>query len=146
MFEQNDKPLLKARIIIIGLLWILAAGALAMGIAYAVLIHGIYILVAPLSWIGLWIIWILARLLLSYFCDIKLIRNKLYGESNDNLSPFLGRPKVLKRGDKKEELDEEKLNLKESYETGVIAKEEYIERKNELSEKEKELNETEKKE
>lgn len=33
--------------------------------------------------------WVFGRLYLSYLCDIKLIRNKLYGVGNENLDVFL---------------------------------------------------------
>ena len=36
-----------------------------------------------------WILWIFSKLMFSVLCDIKLIRNKLYELSNDNLKSFI---------------------------------------------------------
>ena len=36
-----------------------------------------------------WLVWLVIRLHLTYLCDIKLIRNKLYGIKNSALNAFI---------------------------------------------------------
>lgn len=89
MFERNDKALLTARKIIIFIIVIFAALSLAMGIVLAIQVHGAMFLLALGGWFGCWLMWVVARLFLSYLVDIKLIRNKLYDEKNTKLEVFL---------------------------------------------------------
>ena len=90
MFEKNDKQLLTARIFLNVITWIFVIVGIVCGIVYLVdnsIVTGLlFLLLVPfLSWI----MWVFARLYLTYLCDIKLIRNKLYGTENDNLKVFL---------------------------------------------------------
>ena len=90
MFEKNDKQLLTMRILlnVVTFIFVLAG-----------IISGIILLVNDSIALGLvmlllvpflsWLMWVVARLFLTYLCDIKLIRNKLYGVNNDNLKVFL---------------------------------------------------------
>lgn len=59
-------------------------------------------------------------------CDIKLIRNKLYGKDNDGLSMFLD-SKNSSAGSVK--FADELRKLKELYDAGAISEEEYNEGK-----------------
>ncbi len=88
MFKRNDKALLATRIIIMITLGIFAAISLAIGIVLVILVNVACILITFAGWFFCLLMWIFARLYLSYLCDIKLIRNKLYGESNEDLEVF----------------------------------------------------------
>lgn len=89
MFERNDKALLTTRKIIMLIIGIFAILSLVMGIVLAVLVHGAMFLLALGGWFVCWLMWVVARLFLSYLVDIKLIRNKLYDEKNTKLEVFL---------------------------------------------------------
>lgn len=126
MFEKNDKQLLTVRIITDVVTWILAIAGIIVGIvlsALEMLAIGLPILfIVPfLSWL----MWVYARLHLSYLCDIKLIRNKLYGVDSDNLNVFW----VEEKTENDESYDESKVNTLTSlyhlFEKGVITEEEY---------------------
>ena len=90
MFENNDKTLLTARIVLNVAIGIFVVLCIVAGIVLCVmemLEFGI-----PLMLVGpflCWLVWVFARLHLSHLCDIKLIRNKLYGAGNEGLSVFL---------------------------------------------------------
>ena len=90
MFHKFDDILFTARIItnvVTGLL--IAAG----------IIGGIVLLNYELTAIGLIVmfgfpisgglLWVVFRLFINLCCDIKLIRNKLYDEKNDDLEKFI---------------------------------------------------------
>lgn len=90
MFEKNDRVLLVARIIISFAIFIFAVASLVLGIVLSVVMEsGALFLVAFAGWFICLLMSVFSKLLLSYFCDIKLIRNKLYGESNEKLKVFL---------------------------------------------------------
>ena len=88
MFKKNDKSLLFAKTLLTLACVILAIFFLVCGFALVsengdsgaalILTGGI---VVP-------IIYILALLKLNYYCDVKLIRNKLYELDNSNLEIF----------------------------------------------------------
>ncbi len=138
MFERNDKALLTTRIIVMVTIGIFAVAFLALGIALAVLIEGVYFLIAFAGWFLCWVMWVFARLYMSYLCDVKLIRNKLYGESNAGLEVFLkakeersDSPEVKAR---RKATEEELEHLQQLVNSGVITTEEYEKRKRELTE------------
>lgn len=137
MFYLNDKALLTTRKITIVVLWILAALSLILGIVLAVLEGGKWFLIAFAGWFLCWLLWVVARLYLSYLCDIKLIRNKLYGESNENLEVFLKAKEERSNSpvmqEKKEAVNTELTHLQQLLNSGVITNEEYEKRKNELT-------------
>ena len=138
MFEKNDRALLTARIIIMVAIGILAVGSLAMGIALAVVFEaGVMFLTAFAGWFLCWLTWVFARLYLSYLCDIKLIRNKLYGECNEELEVFLKTIKEQEDEEKQAEIEEAKLALEELKENDMITEEEYEEQKKELLSKDR---------
>ena len=98
---RNDEALTKVKLIIKIILWVFAALSLATGIALAIVLEeALFILVTPVGWLICWLASVLWQLHLSYLCDIKLIRNKLYGESNTALYEFV-MSKNDRRADKK---------------------------------------------
>lgn len=90
MFEVNDKSLCTVRVILNVVTWIGVIACIVCGIvlsAIEMIEVGLPILfVGPFA---CWLMWVFGRLYLSYLCDIKLIRNKLYGVGNENLDVFL---------------------------------------------------------
>lgn len=126
MFLRNDKALLTTRIIIIITTVIFALISLIIGIVSAVQIHGAYFLLTVIGWFFCWLRWVIWKLILSYICDVKLIRNKLYGESNDGLNVFLK--------DNSKQYNTELEHLQQLLNSGVITSEEYENRKKELTE------------
>lgn len=137
MFQRNDKVLLTARTIIIVIIGIFAVLSLVMGIVLAVLVHGAMFLIAFVGWFFCWLLWVFARLYLSYLCDIKLIRNKLYGECNDDLEVFLKAKEERSNSpvmqERKEAVNYELTHLQQLLNSGVITSEEYEKRKKELT-------------
>lgn len=108
MFEQNDNALFTAQKIIkifciIGALMSFIGGMILCITCnqevvsgfneiqtvtnYNQIIGGIILML--LGSFAFLIIWIFSKLIFSAFCDIKLIRNKLYESSNDNLKSFI---------------------------------------------------------
>ena len=138
MFERNDKALLTAGAIIKVFIGIIAILSLVMGIILAVLVHAALFLIIFGGWFICWLIWIFARLYLSYLCDIKLIRNKLYGESNEGLADFLKTYKeqiaeLEKEERKSEEVEEKLAHHYQLFMEGKITEEEYKEYEEELT-------------
>lgn len=130
MFERNDKQLLTVRIITNVVTWILAIVGIIVGIilsASEMLEIGLPILfVVPFL---CWLMWVYIRLHLSHLCDIKLIRNKLYGVDNDNLKVFL-EEKFTKRELQEIELikaqkTEKMAKLKALRDSGALTEKEY---------------------
>lgn len=138
MFERNDKALLTTRKIVMVIIGIFAVAFFVMGIVLAVLVHGALFLTAFLGWFLCWLCWVWARLYMSYLCDIKLIRNKLYGESNEGLEVFLKareeRSNSPEMQAKQAETEAELQHLQQLLSSGVITTEEYEKRKRELTE------------
>lgn len=90
MFEVNDKFLRTVRVILNVWVWGGAIACVICGIVLSAL--GMIEVGLPILFVGpfaCWLMWVFGRLYLSYLCDIKLIRNKLYGEGNENLEIFL---------------------------------------------------------
>lgn len=130
MFEKNDKSLLITRIIllvttilgsigcVIGAIILLVADVISVGICL--------LLLGP---VFMWLAWVYGNLFLSFLCDVKLIRNKLYQVKNDNLSVFFERQmskeawEILQRQETKDKNEQERLRI--MYDSGVITKEEY---------------------
>lgn len=95
MFENNDKSLLSVRIIVNAVVAILFVLIIAIGVGLIVIgadkdesLIFVGIVVILLGALLSWLLWVFARLMLSFMCDVKLIRNKLYENSNDNLKVF----------------------------------------------------------
>ena len=75
----------------------------------------------------------MARLYLSFLCDVKLIRNKLYGVDNDGLDIFISSADKFEKTeegyyDKSEHLKQLKMLL----DAGVLTQEEYDKKKEEV--------------
>lgn len=90
MFEVNDKFLRTVRVILNVVTWIGVIACIICGIVLSAL--GMIEMGLPILFVGpfaCWFSWVFGRLYLSYLCDIKLIRNKLYGVGNENLDVFL---------------------------------------------------------
>ncbi len=136
MFEKNDNQLLAVRIITNVVTCILVIAGIIVGIvlsALEMLAIGLPILfVVPFL---CWLMWVYVRLHLSHLCDIKLIRNKLYGVDNDRLKVFL-EEKVNAEFQKTEQQNhimsenttdktEYLLQLKQLLDSGVITQEEF---------------------
>ena len=135
MFEKNDKQLLTARIFLNVITWIFVIVGNVCGIVYLVdnsIVTGLlFLLLVPfLSWI----MWVFSRLYLTYLCDIKLIRNKLYGTENDNLKVFLedtddsdDEKDATAQTESKtmEDITAQLLELKALLDSGAIAQEEF---------------------
>lgn len=133
MFEKNDKALLTARIIIIATIVISAIISLIVGILLAVYVNGLYFLYAFIGWFFCWLLWVFAKLYLSFLCDVKLIRNKLYGIDNKGLEVFIKSDVENINQDKKGIVNQSLENLQMLLDSDVITKEEYENLKNELS-------------
>lgn len=89
MFEKHDKALLNAKKVILILLSIIATASFVLSIVLSIMLKsGLYFLVFFPCLIACLLGWVFYSLILTFYCDIKLIRNKLYGESNKNLSEY----------------------------------------------------------
>lgn len=138
MFQKNDRALITARTITLIVVIILAVGSFTMGLALAIAIRPVLFLTAFAGWFLCWLAWVFVRLHLSYLCDIKLIRNKLYGESNAGLEVFLSSDS----SGTNEEVRAVNRELSEIYSllsSGEITNEEYEKRKKELEKRKNEL-------
>ena len=66
---------------------------------------------------------------ISYLVDVKLIRNKLYNQDNEDLKVFLEKKlteeEQLQQQATEEEKAKQKENLKNLLDSGIISKEEY---------------------
>ncbi len=86
MFDKNDKTLFAMRVICIVTIIVLAAISTAIGILLIVAGYvGAGIILIALFLFCCWLFWVYNRLHISYLCDIKLIRNKLYGVENGRI-------------------------------------------------------------
>ncbi len=136
MFRKNDRTLKIVRIamyVIIGIcaVWLTidcinlmmsSRSGVEMGLRF--LFFG-YLLLGGVCFI--------LELIYSAICDIKLIRNKMYGQDNDGLSAFINENKSI--GSKTDFADDLR-KLKELLDAGAITEEEYNEgKKRILSEK-----------
>ena len=129
MFKKNDRYLLVARIVLLVLAIVWAVAGAAIGIVCIVTgdpASAITVLISmPLIGLSSWFFGMLA---LSFLCDVKLVRNKLYEESNENLKCFL---EYNYSSDKdaqeapKYDLTGALLELKDLYDSGAISEEEY---------------------
>ena len=137
MFERNDKQLLTVRIITNVVTCILAIVGIIVGIVLSAL--GMLEIGLPILFVVpflSWLMWVYVRLHLSHLCDIKLIRNKLYGVDNDNLKVFLEEKlseeeiEELKRVEMQN--TEKLIRLKSLRDSGVITEEEFQQEKEKI--------------
>ena len=113
--------------------------ALATALILAVADSAVWLLLAFLGTFFIWLAWIFARLYLSYLCDIKLIRNKLYGADNDRLAAFIENQEEEQANSASESGDmtysvaaDKLLQLKRLLDSGAITQEEFDEQKKKL--------------
>lgn len=137
MFEKNDKQLLTMRIIVNVVICIIAAASILVGIILsATASNALFLLIAVGGAFLSWLTWVVARLYLSYLCDIKLIRNKLYGVENDNLKVFLEEkqtPEQIAEQKRVAAQNVEKIEkLKTLRDSGVISEEEFQQEREKL--------------
>lgn len=137
MFKKIDTILLTTKTITTMLIIICAVASLAVGVSLAVLINWVYFIVIFVGWIFCFLFWVFANLLISFLCDIKLIRNKLYGINNEHLKEFLDSYEGLKT-DSNEEIENKTVSvdlaqLQILFDDGLINEEEYNRRKDELT-------------
>ena len=152
MFDNNDKSLLSVRTVVNVVTGILLALFVIGGIVCIVigadkeetLMIVVGILCVLVGALISWLFWVFMRLILSFLCDVKLIRNKLYGNSNDGLNVFIvGAQKSAyeesntaqpRSKPNNGESDKMKLlrDLKGLYDSGAIDEEEYTRAKNDL--------------
>ena len=89
MFKRNDYALLAARILLI---CSFIGGILLcpiISIWLAIKIHWTYFFIIFPMLGAVCVFWIIGRLVLSFLCDIKLIRNKMYENNNIELEVFI---------------------------------------------------------
>lgn len=139
MFEKNDKPLLTARTIVNVTVGILAVLCFVGGIILAVADSAVWLLLAFLGTFFIWLGWVFIRLYLSYLCDIKLIRNKLYGVDNDRLAAFIENQEEERANSATESGNtvysvaaDKLLQLKRLLDSGAITQEEFDREKEKL--------------
>lgn len=144
MFERNDRALRTAHTLFKVCLWIFLIMCFICGIVCSIVFEsGWYFLIALFGLLVCFLGWVVNMLVYSFLCDVKLIRNKLYGESNEGLYNFLKsyREQIAEQEEeeKRAELEEAKLALEELREKDMITDEEYEVQKKELLSKEEEL-------
>ena len=111
--------------VILGIIY-LVNGVIALGLVLLLLIPFLC-----------WLMWISSYLFLTYLCDIKLIRNKLYSVDNDNLKVFLddeGNSYILsrQRDSTDKNTTEQLIKLKSLLDSGAITQEEFNREKEKL--------------
>lgn len=112
MFDKSDKALLTfrvlAKVFIIVVFLCGIVGGIILCTGEQSLVIGILVLVImPFL---CWFMWLFNRLVVSYLCDIKLIRNKLYGLDNDKLSNIFA-PTEYSDNEDSEEDDGENIEI-----------------------------------
>ena len=138
MFEKNDRFLLAADSITNILFVLFIVACIVAGIVLCVMelvVLGLCVLFLGSLLMGF--MWLITRLLLSFFCDIKLIRNKLYNNKNDGLSDFIEDAEQIKNETELKykneiEVKDKLLQLKKLLDSGVITAEEFDREKNNL--------------
>lgn len=115
MFDKSDKTLLTFRVLAIVFIIVALLGGFAGGFILCMneqsLVTGILILaITPFL---CWFMWLANRLIVTFMCDIKLIRNKLYGVDNDNLSSIFAAIEYSDDDDDAEEYGEEDYETSE---------------------------------
>ena len=112
MFDKSDKVLLTFRVLAMVFIIVVflcgIVGGIILCISEQSLVIGILVLVImPFL---CWFMWLFNRLVVSYLCDIKLIRNKLYGLDNDKLSNIFA-PTEYSDNEDSEEDDGENIEI-----------------------------------
>ena len=142
MLQKYDKVLLIARIICVVLIGFLFVVVFAVSIYGMIELHWAFVFLIPVGWFSVWVLWVFLRLILSFFCDVKMIRNKLYEKENDYFAEYLQDGDLLLRVggksrkpidlQKNAEANEELRSLQQRLDLGDITPKEYEARKEEL--------------
>lgn len=112
MFDKSDKALLTFRVLAMVFIIVVFLCGIVGGIILCTseqsLVTGILVLIImPFL---CWFMWLSNRLVVSYMCDIKLIRNKLYELDNDKLSDIFA-PTEYSDNEDSEEDDDENIEI-----------------------------------
>lgn len=138
MFDKNDKALLTYRKLSIAFIIIFLIVGIIMGLILcmsgdegSLLLGVLMIILTPFV---CWLMWLINNLIISYLCDVKLIRNNLYGLDNDKLKVLYtysaehyeeNRPLNVIKNDKACEKNKNNEQLHNLLLSGAITKEEY---------------------
>ena len=96
MFFKSDRPVKIVSILVNVLFVIEFIASFLLCIIYTIVNKdALYLLIFPVGAFASWVVWIWARLYISLCCDIKLIRNKLYNSSNQNLAKVFDENYIL---------------------------------------------------
>lgn len=91
MFENNDKFLKIASTILKCIVTLLIS--LGCLLCFVFMVDGdtagLGFILLIINLISAGLTWVFGNLMLSFFCDVKLIRNKLYGDNNLNTDIYL---------------------------------------------------------
>ena len=86
MFRKNDHSFFSFRnTLSLAIVAVWAGIVLFFSVLGAVLVSVVYLLYLIPGAFSCWVLWILNNLIISLMCDIKLIRNKLYGLGCEDL-------------------------------------------------------------
>ena len=89
MFQNNDRFLKTVSTLLTFLVVItICIGVIAFFILLSEDMTGIGFLTLIVSCVSAFFTWLFGNLFLSFLCDVKLIRNKLYDVDNSNLNIF----------------------------------------------------------
>ena len=89
MFKENDKFLKTASTLLAVSVFLMVVVGIILFLVFAIdkqFMRGVIIMSAICF--GAYLSWVFGNLLLSFFCDVKLIRNKLYDNNNTDLDLF----------------------------------------------------------
>lgn len=127
MFSKYDKFLKIARILVDVFFVVNLIASFTLSIVYAVVDeNALYILIFPCGAFLSWVIWIFERVWISFFCDVKFIRNKIYGKSNDDLKEFLSEDDSRKGSGSLSDVKAMQVkHLNRLLESGAISEEDY---------------------
>lgn len=144
MFRKNDHSFFSFRnTLSLAIVAVWAGIVLFFSVLGAVLVSVVYLLYLIPGAFSCWVLWILNNLIISLMCDIKLIRNKLYGLGCEDLkassryedaSPLP--PDDTSEASMNETAYKKKtdllLDLKSLLDSGVITQEEFDQEKKKL--------------
>ena len=138
MFEKNDKVLFVVNSIVNIFYSLFIVVCVLTGISLCIIevwALGLGILFLGSFFVGL--MWMITRLFLLFFCDIKLIRNKIYNIKNDGLLAFIDDKELIKdemelKDKNRIEVNDKLLQLKKLLDLGIITQEEFDREKNNL--------------
>lgn len=89
MFKKNDKALLTVKGLFTALCIVIAAVFIILGLSVMERDANTGVKFILIGVLAVPIIYIIILVKLNFYCDVKLIRNKLYGLNNNDLEIFL---------------------------------------------------------